>query len=310
MKKTLVHLIPKISILSLLFLFGCQFELTDVYESEISETITPANIEIIELNLNKDTTFVYLKKKVKFQFNAGDLHIYKVQWFVNGNLVFETGSNEGDFFIFEKPGVYIVTFKVLTQSGSKSIAANQGYEKREYTQSRTLVFVDNRQFQMNIEEVDGCLKLTWDSVKIEGFNYFRLFKNENFIESTKENNYIDSIYIGEYVHYRIDLQIHELASGWGTLTNERIELNISETVKADSFLVEWNENPFSKNIDSIYIYNHDTVFYAVKYTDNHITFPKSADNYFDGEIEFVPKYQKNKYRDLSNYQRLFFGLSF
>jgi len=253
---------------------GCEFVLKD---ENILDIEKPAESHWIDLSIIPvaDTIFISEKQVFDYAINTYGLKLQKVEFNLDGYLSWEMTSASGSFTLnptFISNGVYKLSMKVYTNSGTGSLADKLGGEGfwaqrvwtvkiiKEETGGTTTNPVDSTIDNsptipiknVKSEIIDGgYLKFTWPKVNRKDFYCYRIYWSVGSTDimhyNANDTTYIDSTYIGGSKTFRVDYERrHNNPSVYG----EALSLNdaypvISVTGKdLDSVTIHWVKSKY------------------------------------------------------------------
>ncbi len=206
----------KIKTLLLMFgialIYSCEYEPSGTYKKTVNQDVVPPEIQIIELNLNEDTIYLFADTIVRFQFFSEDQSIRKVVFNIDSGKSTELASNAGTFKIdYEKLyiGIHTLRIEIITSSGTGSIADHLGTEG--FTASKTWILIALKTgVAKTLSSInDGLLKLSWDKYPAPDLKEYIIYRGIYRGEPMKEmarvtsNELIDTTYVGEGFYYII-----------------------------------------------------------------------------------------------------------
>ncbi len=195
--------------LSLIAFCNCEYEPSGLYERDVDHNVLPPEIQIIELNIEKDSIYLTENKTVRFNFTSNNQDILGVEFLLDlGTKSVIEGSN-GTYTINTAglfKGHHTLTMNLYTKSGTGSIADMRNIEAFKFTKVWDVFYYTNESHQIDTNFHDGYLRLSWESFKNDFKNY-TIKRNINGtlykIGESKTNYFIDSTYFGEEAAYQI-----------------------------------------------------------------------------------------------------------
>ena len=203
-----------IFLLLIVIITSCQFIPDDVHYVERSKPESP-EVEIIELSLDTDSIFLTDFQNIRFQFSAGKHSIMQVGILIDGEEKYVRSNYRDNFTIKASDlseGIHKLSFSVITNSNSGSIADLLGYEGFQFISNEwTLVCVknDRRASFIHKQIENGKLKLSWEEHNKVNFKSYRITKKyDNFAGIVKEFRttvpyLVDEAYVGETAYYDV-----------------------------------------------------------------------------------------------------------
>lgn len=245
--------------LVVLLFTACQFNPDDVYFVDLQEPEAP-EVKIIELTLSQDTIFLADYKNIQFNFSAGGYKVTQVNVLIDGEEKYTRSNYKDSFTILPSDiseGVHKLSFSVITNSNTGSIADLLGYEGFQFISNEwTLICVKNdRMSDYVTQEVkNGKLEISWESHDKVNFKSYRITKRYHFSDGiakeyhTTKPYFVDEAYVGEKAYY--DIYTEYYSSGgyefhWGETVVENSLPEIKIRNNSDgNFEVYWDDNDF------------------------------------------------------------------
>jgi len=249
----ITHLIP----ILFLFLTSCMYSNDDLSYVEKEEAKAP-ELEVVELSLQKDTIFLTYYQDIKFNFSAGDHDVVQVGILIDGEEKYSSSNANGTFSILAgdiDEGIHKLSFSVITNSNTGSIADLLGYEGFQFISNEwTLVCVKNDRMANHTEKTieNGFLKLSWEAHSKVNFKRYRIAKSHNSYSAaykeyyTTNHYFTDSAYVGEKAHYDV----------------------YTEYYSSDGYYFQWAEFDIENTLPSIKIKSTDDGQFEVNWTNN------------------------------------------
>jgi hypothetical protein len=214
-----------------LFLFSCEYEPRDVYMRTVNKNVSPPVIQMVELNLREDTIFLFDNQLVKFKFASDGQEIQYITCAIDSELIFQGTSQSGNFFLeygILSAGVHDLSISVYTHTGTNSIADLVDAESFVSSKSWKLIVSRGDYSVIRHQVVNGMLQLSWPEYGMPDFDKFLIFRVPGtypysidkpiYIGSATSNSYIDPIYVGQPINYKIVVRTRDgLTVPWGTL---------------------------------------------------------------------------------------------
>ncbi len=191
---------------------SCEFEPHKVYERTVIENVSAPEIQIIELNLEYDTIFLYGSKQIRFNFLSSDQDILAVRFTIDNAEKYLVKSNEGTFYLdygMAVNGIHSLVLEVYTEAGSGSIAEHLGMEGFVFSKSWVLYIDENYYHNVQSTINDGFLKLYWNRYRGYDFREYIIRRTGwNFdieVGKTTSAFFIDNSYVGEQARYDVEV---------------------------------------------------------------------------------------------------------
>jgi hypothetical protein len=303
----------------LLFLSACQFSPNDIDFVELEEPKEP-ELEIVELSLDNDTVFLTYYQDIQFNFSAGEHEVLQVGILIDGEEKYTRSNYQDEFTVLAADlteGIHKLSFSVITNSNSGSIADLLGYEGFQFISNEwTLVCIKNDRMASysELETENGKLKLNWEPHEKVNFKHYRIAKRRNDYSGiikeyyTTEPYFVDEAYVGEKAHYDVYTEYEssdDYYFQWAMfdIENTLPELKI-RTTETGQFEFYWNNNDFVaaiKNyrlIDQVTPADTLTLQESLPDENNSYVVPNGI---FANEINYklvvVPEYPENPFNN-------------
>jgi hypothetical protein len=307
-----------ISMLALI-LYSCEFEPHKVYQRTAEENVSAPEIQVVELNLNYDTIFLYTQKQIHFSFVSSNQAILAVRFTIDDTEKYLVNSNSGvfnlDYRMFTN-GIHTMVLEVYTASGSGSIAEHMGMEGFIFSKSWVLYIDQNNSYNVKSTISDGFLKLYWNRYRGYDFKEYVIYRTgwgtDMELARLKSGFFIDSSYVGETARYGVEVvTVTGTNILWGNLELQkdlpRLQFTVSEN---NEYRVIWNKPKYYAAVDTIrlaqsnnYGINSNTT-YATHNTDDTTHILTSA--FFGDDIELTLRLEpKNNIGYIPDYYSLF-----
>jgi len=214
-------------LLMALFNQSCEYNSTETFNNKVNKDVPPPGIEVVDLNIEQDTLYVYTSKTVRYKFRSSNQKIAVCRVFLNDEKKQATRSNSGEFkidYLTLEEGTYELTIKVFTEAGTGSIADELGFEGYVFSKSWVVIVDHSYLDKMKHKVEDGFLKISWPTYHASDFMEYHLFKyipfnNDILLDATQSTHYIDSSYAGESAEYYVKVKIGEdRFFHWGELS--------------------------------------------------------------------------------------------
>jgi hypothetical protein len=183
-------------------------------------------------------------------------------------------------------------FYLSTQTGS--IADKTGAEAFVESKEWVIIFSADKP-TCTSEVVDGRLKLTWTPYKnIGSRKYYITHYWDTILDSTYNNWYIDSTYVGYQRDYIITIADKGISNYRATHTENYTNNKIYLT-QNDSIIIKWNKWKFYNNISGYKIEHIGSMLPMVfkNPDDTTYVFKGIRGQYYIFYITLMPKNQKN-----------------
>lgn len=242
-----------------ILLSACQFNTDDLYFVDLQKPEAP-ELEIVDLSLSQDTIFLTYYQNIQFNFSAGQNKVMQVSILIDGEEKYTRPNYEDSFTILASDlseGVHKLSFSVITNSNSGSIADLLGYEGYQFLSNEwTLVCVKNDRMSSFVtkEVKDGKLKISWEEHNKVNFKAYRVVKRYHFSGWITEDFYttnpyfIDEAYVGEKAYYDIYTEYYSSNGYEFHWAETQIENTLPEikirTNNSGQFEVYWEDNEF------------------------------------------------------------------
>ncbi len=299
------------SLLLFALIASCQFTPDDIYYVERSKP-EPPEVEVIELSLDTDSIFLTGFQDIRFQFSAGDHNILQVGILIDGEEKYVRSNYRDSFTILASDiseGIHKLTFSVITNSNSGSIADLLGYEGFQFISNEwTLVCVknDRRAGFIHKQIESGKLKLSWEEHNKTNFKSYRITKRyDNFAGVVKEfrttvPSLIDEAYVGETAYYDVYTAYYSGAGyefRWAEIAVENsLPVIQIRRNRENGYEIFWENNQFEQAVENYRLIDlespADTVllWQGAPSNDNHFVMPGAV---FGNEISYrlvtIPK---------------------
>ena len=253
-------------LLLIIFIFchSCEFEPSEVYNRPVTNNSTPAQIQILELNLNEDTVYLNGDKTIRFRFQSSNQKIKKVSYFIDGIEIGSQYSDTGVFYIDHEKlstGIHSLEIKVYTGSGTGSIGDLIGTEGYLFTKSWILIVEENYRNSCKSTIINGFLHISWDAYKVDNIKEYIVYKyllDRLPIEMMrlKSTQFTDSSYVGEGGGYRIvaiTTTGTQISYSDLTLTNQIPKISFRAT-KQNEYFINWEKTKYYNAAGSFELY--------------------------------------------------------
>jgi hypothetical protein len=246
----------------LLFLIstGCEYPLNEIYNRKVKQDVTAPNIQVVELNLDADTLYVYENFNIRFKFTTDNQSIQRISLLIDRNEKGSVESDTGTFFVDCQAlysGVHDLTINIYTATGTGSLAEELGAEHFVGSRTWKLVFISGGYYpDVKFKAKDGLLHLYWTAYMASNFKEYIIYRNGQLFK-TRNNEFVDSIYVGEGASYTLktistDEKVIDTRDVY--LYPEPPTLMYASEYP-DHYLVKWNKSKYYKAIDSVLIFS-------------------------------------------------------
>ncbi len=262
-----------------LLLSSCVYEPDGWYESPVQPASEPPAVQVVELDLEADTVFVYGTRTIHFTFDAGRSDVLMVKLLVDGQVVdsVDEGSGELEYTVYGNrptPSLHELELQLAVSSGTGSIADK--LQAEGFLLSQKWVMVYDKYMAANLKSTieTGNLLLSWDSYRAADFKAYEVVRGsyEYFtVAETINTDYVDPTYIGEGGTYRVNVVTRDgKRRSWGELTLPRIiKAPRLKAVGENSYVICWSPTPFYKAFKAYHLtidYNEKLTFSSLNDT--------------------------------------------
>ncbi len=170
-------------LLLLLISTSCEYPLNDIYNRKVNQEVSAPNIQVVELNLDTDTLYVYGNFGVKFKFTTDNQAIQRVSVLIDGNEKGSVESNTGTFYVdceSQSSGMHDLTIRIFTNTGTGSLAEELGQEM--FIGYRTWKLVVNHSGynpKIDFRAIDGLLHVCWTACMASNFKEYIVYKYDD-----------------------------------------------------------------------------------------------------------------------------------
>jgi hypothetical protein len=331
MKKCIYRILQG-ALLSLIF-FACKYEPVGEYDRNVNQNADPPSVKVVELNLNIDSIVVYYERSVRFKFDTQYHNVVGVRLLIDTTEIGRVSSGTGEFKI-EKwrvaVGIHTLKLEVYTGSGTGSIADSIGQEGYLFSKSWKLIVKWWSGNEVSTYVADGLLHIKWPEYDAGRFEEYYIYKYYDYgsteikIGSSKNSEFIDSTYVGEYTDYIIKARDSEgniIPLGSTGNMSSLPALSFSEDT-LNNLTITWTKSRFYSAVDSYQVflgYNSEQ-YRLVKSTHNpDDTIFNFKNDYFSElayvKLRIVPKkvnlqYYPERYSSFSNYMTFYVTSNF
>jgi hypothetical protein len=253
------------SLLLIVIIVSCQFTPDEIYYIERSKP-DPPEVEVIELSLDTDTIFLTYSQDIRFHFSAGDHSIMQVGILIDGEEKYVRSNYQDNFTLLASDlseGIHKLSFSVITNANSGSIADLLGYEGYQFISHEwTLICIknDKRAGFIHQQTDNGKMKLSWEEHDKVSFKSYRITKRYDKYYGivkefrTSEPWLIDEAYVGETAYYDVYTEYYSSAGyefHWAEIEIENSLPAIQIRRNQESnYEVYWENNEFAQSIES------------------------------------------------------------
>ena len=250
------------------------YEPDEWYDATVKPATEPPKIQIVELDLEQDTIFVYGSRTIRFAFDAGRSDVLMVKLMIDGIVVDSVEQSSGtldyDSWV-EKPTIRELELQLTVTSGSGSIADKLHAEG--YQLSQKWIMVHDKYLAGNVKHTidNGQLLLSWDSYRAKDFKAYEIVRGNYYYTTIGETSdlhfYIDK-YVGEGATFTVNVLLQNGQSrSWGNVAVPK-EIPTPRLVSTgeSSYIVTWSPTSYYKSFKAY----HLTVDYAAKQSFNSL----------------------------------------
>ncbi|MFA5971611.1 MAG: hypothetical protein WC780_04595 [Lentimicrobiaceae bacterium] len=291
-----------------LLLSSCEYTPDKVFTNPTKPDPGAPNVNVVELNLEEDTVYLYFDKTVTFKFSTSNQEIRNVVYEVDNAVKETVSSGNGEFIMTQNDfydGVYTLSIKVYTGSGTGSIADQVGAEGYLYEKKWVLIVTRTYGMPVSYTAENGYLRLDWAPYHGSELSEFVVYRpDENYssheVGRSTTNHFIDSCYVGEGGNYSIRAKMksgEEVYWGYCQLSKELPRIDCSST-PTNQYYVYWSKSRFFKGIAKVDVFQRDAsdiyqpVYSSSSYNDSIYSF---SNRLFGERINFMIKLIPRKY---------------
>ena len=297
-----------IPLLLILLLYSCEYQPSEVYNRTVNQDVPAPQIQVVELNIDADTLYLYSSLEIKFRFQSSNQAITAVNFLIDGTSVGSVYSASGTFTLQTgqiAAGTHDLGIEVYTSSGTGSLAEELGMEGYVASQSWKLVILDFYYPEISKTIENGLLHLKWNNYKASNFKEYAIVKagpflNETEIKRVKTSEFTDSSYVGEWAYYsvRVITKDDNLFSSNTFYLEPDLPVLTYSVEDSNRYTVRWSKSKFYNAIDTFTVYQGRAYDYSgtkkVKATrDPNDTIYQVSSACFGDELNFalrlVPK---------------------
>ncbi len=194
-----------------LLLSSCAYEPDGWYDAPVQPADEAPAVQVVELDLEADTVFVYGSRTVHFTFDAGRSDVLMVKLLVDGQVVDSLNEGAGSLEFsgyVEQPAIRELELQILVTSGTGSIADK--LQAEGYLLSQKWVMVQDRYIAGQLRDsVDqGRLLLQWDSYRSADFDSYEIVRGSytyKTLGETKNRSFYIDTYVGEGAEFTVNV---------------------------------------------------------------------------------------------------------
>ena len=211
-----------LSILTMVLSYSCTYETTEIYTQPVKEMATP-EMQMVALDLDKETICIYDDKSIKFKFKSPNHQIKSVRFYIDQTEKSMVQTDSGYFYIDHRnlsEGMHTATVQIVTNSATGSLADIVGAETYSLTNTWKIIVIKNFYTQLTSTFENGFLNIAWAGYLGSDLKEFIVYRNDydKAMTHTSSTTFIDSTYIGEGTRYEV-MAVRRDGTGirWGYL---------------------------------------------------------------------------------------------
>jgi hypothetical protein len=303
---------------------ACEYDTTEVYHRKVNQNVVAPEIQTIELNLEKDTIYVYTEMKINFQFRSNNQKIKTVRFLIDGVEADTVNSDKGVFILqypFLKNGIHNLTIQIITATGSGSLAECIGAEGFVSTKTWILIVNTNYASECKASIENGLLKIRWAKYLAHDFKEYVIVEEKGCCTKTeiarlKSQEFSDTTYVGEGKTYGIQVQtLNGNKINWGRAdVEEDLPKTYFVPLETNQYYLKCSKTKFYNAVDTFlisYELNSDNYVKATK-DPNDTTFLITEalfGDYIYSKLVLVPKRLSyhHSHTSVETYQYRFYG---
>ncbi len=286
---------------------SCEYNLHDLYENPTHADAGEPQVNLIELNLDQDTVYLYADKDVTFRFSSSNQEIRSIRYIVDGEVKDTVNSDHGEFLMVMNDfnsGTYDLSIQVITGSGTGSIAEQLGAEGYFVENHWVLVVIRNNGGMCTHRAEQGYLRLDFPAMHGSDLKEYIVYRadgngKKHELGRSLTNHFIDSCYVGEGGDYSVEAVFTSgqvLFWGYWILERELPKISFSAT-QSNQYFFYWTKSRYYNGIAAVKAYASNTLYgtfnllhTSVSSSDSicNLTNYKFGDK-FSTRIELVPK---------------------
>lgn len=279
---------------------SCEYNPIGEYERKANENVAAPDIQVLDLNLDNDTVFLYTGLDVAFRFISSAQSIKNVKFTVDGKEAYNNSIANGQFYIdYGKinEGNHTLHLEITTATGSGSIADHLGAEGFLFSKSWILVVDKSFYSKTTATSFNGFLKLSWPKYRNSDFGEYIVTRyigsgHEAEIGRSVLPEFIDSSYVGEGASYYVNVS----TSGGKTIPwgqkNVNAELPVLSLYPSENheYAIKWGKYKYYNAVGSFNLkrsfdngYTYSVVKSTSLYSDSSMIIPGA---YFGDQVNF------------------------
>ncbi len=251
---------------------SCEYKTDEVYYRDVNKDVAVPDLTV-DLNLKSDTIYVYNTSYIKLSLKLTNKTLYAVKFYLNNMEVERIERPDINTYAFyvdmSQRHLVKARVEIYTSTGTGSIADRLNAESFVYKSKEWVLIYNPEKPVINAEAVNGRLKLSWTPIKSSVRAKYYISAS-HFKDSTYNNWYIDSNYVGGYDYVFVNFD-DERISGYGISKEINFsfpEVNINNR---DSFFISWEKSKFYNNISG-YQLRIDTTIINLGPSDTTFTY--------------------------------------
>lgn len=283
----------------LMLFSSCLYEPFDVYENPVNTAPTAPEIDILELNINADTLWIYEDQILKYHFESlnEEQRILGLNIYIDGVIRDSVMSDNGSFYILQSAlsqGKHTMNVVLYTKAGTGSIADRLDAEAMLLSKE-WVVIADYSKKNVTHTVENGYLKLHWDEYKNLDLKSYRI----QYSVTTENNYYVDSLYLGAEKTFYVDIvKTDGSITRWGSLDLDenipKLEFKIADD---NTYYFTWTKSPYYNAVKYRYELNNSDdesipygSYYGFKSVDDTIYVSNMYfSDYFNFTLHTLPK---------------------
>ncbi len=291
----------------LLGIGSCEYSLHDLYQNPTQADAGDPQVNLIELNLDQDTVYLYADRNVTFRFTSSNQEIRSIRYIVNGEVKDTVNSAHGSFLMVMNDfntGIYDLAIQVITGNGTGSIAEQLGAEGYLVENHWVLVVIRHNGDMCTHRAEQGYLRLDFPAMHGSDLMEYIVYRTDgngkkHELGRTRSNHFIDSCYVGEGGDYSVEAVLTSgqvLFWGYWILERELPKISFSAT-ESNHFFFYWTKSRYYNAIAAVKAYASNTIYGTFNLIHTSVSPSDSIcylNNYkfgdeFSTRIELVPK---------------------
>jgi len=242
----------------------------------------------IHIDISPDTFPAVLEEPVliTYRYHQANLSLLGVRIYAGDYTLFESMQLQDSFLVSPtdfNPGNIKLTFEIVTESKSRSLADLTGHEalvfRRDWEFYKPYVCYSGLCISQVFND-GGMLKIEWDTTALPGFSRYIVYKMCGYFDSpqaiaeiTDRNQtwYYDWEYFGNWADYRVEAELENQTLGSPTVPVHYLYpgLEVLWVMNSD-ILMYWNKSDFDKVVlgYELSYANSDTTSKVLYATDN------------------------------------------